>query len=438
MDMASAAHVPGFDASGPTLQEVGEAELLRRLTAIARRHGDDPRLVVASGDDAAVWRPPGGAGIVLSQDAIVEGEDFLRDWIDPRAVGRRALAAALSDLAAMGARPALCMVTICAPGTSRVDDLLAIQEGICAAASEAACQVAGGDVSAIAGPLVIDVAVVGTVDPGRALRRDRGRPGDVLVVTGCLGGAAAGLRLLLAGRRGPVRQEGHGHGAKGHSHGSEGHGHGADGHGHEAERHGHGAEGHGHRGAAVPERGHGRQGHGHPTAELDAAAEAEERWLGRQLRPRARLGEGQALVRLGVSCAGDLSDGLIVDVGRIIEASGCAAEIWLDSVPADPSIRSLLGEAWVDAALGGGEDFELVAAVPAERLNGLLTRWPAGLEPLHAVGRLTSGSGLRLLDRRDGAEVQLPPIASRHFQPPPIASWNVQQPPITSRHVQQP
>src|ERR1039457_2754314 len=137
MDMASAAHVPGFDASGPTLQEVGEAELLRRLTAIARRHGDDPRLVVASGDDAAVWRPPGGAGIVLSQDAIVEGEDFLRDWIDPTAVGRRALAAALSDLAAMGARPALCMVPLCAPGTSRIDDLLAIQEGICAAASEA-------------------------------------------------------------------------------------------------------------------------------------------------------------------------------------------------------------------------------------------------------------------------------------------------------------
>jgi thiamine-monophosphate kinase len=398
MDMASAPHGPGFDASGPTLHEVGEAELLRRLTAIARRRGDDPRLVVASGDDAAVWRPPGGAGIVLSQDAIVEGEDFLRDWIDPTAVGRRALAAALSDLAAMGARPALCLVTICAPGTSRADDLVAIQEGICAAASEAGCQVAGGDVSAIAGPLVIDVAVVGTVDPGRALRRDRGRPGDVLVVTGCLGGAAAGLRLLLAGRRGHTPPMGQGHGVEGHGQ------HGAD------------APGRGH--------GHGLQGHGHRSAGLDAAAEAEERWLERQLRPRARLAEGQALVRLGVSCAGDLSDGLIVDVGRIIEASGCAAEIWLDTVPADPSIRTLLGEAWVDAALGGGEDFELVAAVAAERLDGLLARWPAGLEPLHAVGRLTSGSGLRLLDRRDGAEVPLPPIASRHFQLTPIASRN--------------
>jgi thiamine-monophosphate kinase len=388
MDDASPPPGHGFDTGGPTLQEVGEAELLRRLTAVARRRGDGDRLVVASGDDAAVWRPPGGAGIVISQDAIVEGEDFLRSWIDPEAVGRRALAIALSDLAAMGARPALCLVTLCAPGTSRIDDLLAIQEGIGAAASEAGCRVAGGDVSAIAGPLVIDVVVVGTVDPGRALRRDRGRPGDLLVVTGCLGGAAAGLRLLLDGRRELVPPAG------GHRHAAEGNGQGPPGHGHPS------------------------HGHAHPPAEDDAAADAEARWLGRQLLPRARLAEGQALVRLGVNCAGDLSDGLIVDVGRITDASGCAAEIWLESVPTEPGIRTLLGAAWVDAALGGGEDFELVAAVAAERLDGLLARWPGGLAPLHVVGRLTPGSGLRLLDRREGQEVPLPPVASRHFRQP--------------------
>jgi thiamine-monophosphate kinase len=388
MDDASPPPGHAFDTGGPTLREVGEAELLRRLTAVARRHGDGDRLVVGSGDDAAVWRPPGGAGIVISQDAIVEGEDFLRSWIDPEAVGRRAVAVALSDLAAMGARPALCLVTLCAPGTSRVDDLLAIQEGIGAAASEAGCRVAGGDVSAIAGPLVIDVVVVGTVDPGRALRRDRGRPGDLLVVTGCVGGAAAGLRLLLDGRGEPVPAPGaHRPAAAGHDRARRG-------------------------------RGHPSQGRAHPRAADDAAAGAEERWLGRQLRPRARLGEGQALVRLGVACAGDLSDGLIVDVGRITDASGCAAEIWLESVPAEPGIRTLLGEAWVDAALGGGEDFELVAAVAAERLDGLLARWPGGLAPLHVVGRLTPGSGLRLLDRRDGQEVPLPPVASRHFRQP--------------------
>ena len=118
-----------FGAGGPTLAEVGEAELLRRLTALALAAAPDPRLVVASGDDAAVWLPPAGDGIVLSQDAIVEGEDFLKSWTDPETVGRRALAVALSDLAAMGAVPHLCMVTYCAPGDAPIDDLLAIQRG---------------------------------------------------------------------------------------------------------------------------------------------------------------------------------------------------------------------------------------------------------------------------------------------------------------------
>ncbi|MGA2283177.1 MAG: thiamine-phosphate kinase [Candidatus Dormibacteria bacterium] len=350
MDSVSTRPRRRFDAGGETLDDVGEAELLRRLTATALRGGGDPRLVVASGDDAAVWQPPAGAGIVLSQDAVVEGEDFLKAWTDPETVGRRAHAVGVSDLAAMGAWPRLCLVTLCAPGSAEVGDLMAIQEGVCAAAAETGCRVVGGDVSAIRGPLVIDVAVVGTVDAGRALRRDRGRPGDALVVTGSLGGAAAGLQILLDG--------------------------------------------------------------------VDARGEGVERWLDRQLRPRARLAEGQALAELGVECAGDLSDGLIVDVGRIIEASGCGAQLWLDRIPADPGIRTLLGDGWVKAALGGGEDFELVAAVDAYRLDGLLAAWPAGLEPLTVVGALDQGSGLRLLDRRGGAPVPLPAVASRHFRRP--------------------
>lgn len=350
METAAARPRRSFDAGGETLDEVGEAELLRRLTGAALRSGGGTGLMVASGDDAAVWSPPAGAGVVLSQDAIVEGEDFLKEWTDPESVGRRALAAALSDLAAMGAQPQLCLVTLCAPGSAEVDDLLAVQEGVCAAAVEAGCRVAGGDVSAIGGPMVVDVAVVGTVDARRVLRRDRGRPGDALVVTGNLGGAAAGLQILLDG--------------------------------------------------------------------VKVAGEPAERCLSRQLHPRARLAEGQALAGLGVECAGDLSDGLIVDVGRIIEASGCGAQLWLDSIPAEPGIRALLGAGWVRAALGGGEDFELVAAVAPDRLDGLLAAWPAELEPLTVVGRLDSGSGLRLLDARGGTPVPLPAVVSRHFGQP--------------------
>jgi thiamine-monophosphate kinase len=337
-----------FGGGGPTLAEVGEAELLRRLIVLGAATSGAAELVVGSGDDAAVWRPPPGSDIVLSQDAIVEGEDFLREWTVPEEVGERALQVALSDLAAMGAAPRHCLVTLCAAAETQVEDLLAIQRGICAAAVAAGCRVAGGDVSAIAGPLVVDIAVIGAVVPGRALRRDGGRPGDSLLVTGRLGGAAAGLRILM-----------------------------------------------------------GR---------LAAPPEAAALWRERQLRPRARLAEGLELAAAGVRCAGDLSDGLIVDVGRIVDASACGAEIWLDSLPVDAELKGALGAGWAEAALGGGEDFELVAAVAPELVPVLLAGWPPALQPLSVIGRLDGGRDLRLRQGPEGAAVPLPQVLSRHFR----------------------
>ncbi|HXZ99131.1 MAG TPA: thiamine-phosphate kinase [Candidatus Binatia bacterium] len=339
-----------FDAGGATLEQLGEAELLRRLTSIALEAGAGAELVLPAGDDAAVWRVAAGMDVVLSQDAIVEGEDFRRGWTDPEEVGERALHVAISDLAGMGAQPRLGMVTLCASPATQVEDLLAVQRGLCGAALGAGCRVAGGDVSAIQGPLVVDVSVLGTVPPDRALRRDRGRPGDLLVVTGRLGGAAAGLRIL--------------------------------------------------------------------TEDLPATPPARERWLARQLRPTARIAEGLALTDLGVACAGDLSDGLLVDVGRIIEASRCGAELWVESLPVDAELPQVLGDRWLEAAIGGGEDFELVAAVAPERLPAVLDGWGADLVPLQVVGRLDLGPGLRLRDREGGAAVPLPPILSRHFRQP--------------------
>lgn len=187
----------GFDMGGPTLLEVGETALLRALSEIAR--ASSSRLALGTGDDAAIWVPEPGQHIAISQDALVEGVDFRRSWITPRQLGARAMAVALSDLAGMGARPAWCAATLCAPSSTCAEDVMEIQRGLCAAAAAAGSVVAGGDVSAIDGPLVIDVSVGGTLDPGGALRRDGGVAGDLIVVTGMLGRAAAGLRLLLDG-----------------------------------------------------------------------------------------------------------------------------------------------------------------------------------------------------------------------------------------------
>ena len=323
---------------------MGEPALLRALAEIART--TSAGLAIGSGDDAAVWSPEPGRDLAVSQDALVEGVDFRRWWISPRRLGARALAIALSDLAGMGATPAWCSATLCASSTTCFEDVLEIQRGLCAAASAAGCAVAGGDVSAIDGPLVVDVVVGGAVVPGAVLRRDAGRPGDAIVVTGWLGRAAAGLRLLLDG------------------------------------------------------------------GEL---SEQEQAWVDAQLSPVARIAEGLQLVSLGVRCGGDISDGLLVELERITDMSACGAEIWLDRLPVEAALVSDFGSAWPDLAVGGGEDFELVATLPRADLTALLDSWPAGLAPLTVVGRLCDGDGVAVLDRDGGAAVPAPRTTSRHF-----------------------
>jgi thiamine-monophosphate kinase len=336
-----------FGEGGPTLAEAGEPALLRLLSEMARALPGEG-LLVPSGDDAAVWRPPAGTDLAVSQDAMVEGQDFERPWITPWQLGRRALNAALSDLAGMGARPAWCTSTLCAPASTQVEDVAEIQAGLCEAALAAGCAVAGGDVSEIDGPLVLDVTVAGTAAADRFLRRDRGDVGDALLVTGTLGSAAAGLSVL---RGEPLR----------------------------------------------------------------AREEDRLRWLAAFLDPQPRLTEGAELVERGVVCGGDLSDGLLADVARTTRASGCGAELWLDVIPKHPSLRDCFGARWPELALGGGEDFELLATVPAREAPRFVREWPGYAAPLSIVGRLVAPPGLRLLDRKGGREVPLPPIVSRHY-----------------------
>ena len=116
-----------------------------------------------------------------------------------------------------------------------------------------------------------------------------------------------------------------------------------------------------------------------------------------------------------MTCCGDLSDGLLVDAERTARSSGCAAELWLASVPVDPGLRGLFPGDWPTLALAGGEDFELLAAAPPASVPDLVRRWRPGLAPLTVVGRLVAGTGVRLLDRRGGAEMPTPAPASRHF-----------------------
>ena len=159
-------------------------------------------LVAAPADDAAVWR--GDRFVVATTDTLVEEIDFRIRWpgFDFRTLGRRLISINLSDLAAMGAEPRYALVSLTLRGTSPVADVRRLYQGIAEQAGRFSCALAGGDVSGTLGLLTLTATLIGRLDSARSmLRRQGARPGWLIAVTGSLGAAAAGLRLLESGRR---------------------------------------------------------------------------------------------------------------------------------------------------------------------------------------------------------------------------------------------
>lgn len=170
-----------------------EFDLIARM--VERLPPPSPRLRIASGDDAAVTEPAGAASAV-TVDAVIEGVHFTRPEFPPEAIGRKALATALSDLAAMGAEPGEAYVVLGAPAGEDDEALLGIADGLAEVALRDGISVAGGDFVR-APQLMLAVTCVGYERPGAPLvPRSGAQPGDVVAVTGQLGGGAAALKLL--------------------------------------------------------------------------------------------------------------------------------------------------------------------------------------------------------------------------------------------------
>jgi thiamine-monophosphate kinase len=178
----------------PTVADCSEREL------IARIRGQLPPapgwMLVGIGDDAAVVEPERNRVEVLTVDALVEGIHFDRAFAPPDAIGHRALAVNLSDLAAMGAAPRLALLSMALPAPLPLADFDAIVAGFTALAARHRLHVAGGNLTRSPGPLMIDVTVMGTVKRRQALTRGGARPGDDIYVSGSLGSARAGLCAL--------------------------------------------------------------------------------------------------------------------------------------------------------------------------------------------------------------------------------------------------
>ena len=166
----------------------------RELVARIQQHlpPPPPWMVVGIGDDAAVVEPERNRLEVLSVDAIVEGVHFDRRFTPPDAIGHRALAVNLSDLAAMGAEPRLALLSMALPAALSCDEFDRIAAGLAALAARHKLHVAGGNLTispGSPGPIMIDVTVVGTVKRRQVLTRSGARPGDEVYVSGTIGAA---------------------------------------------------------------------------------------------------------------------------------------------------------------------------------------------------------------------------------------------------------
>jgi thiamine-monophosphate kinase len=304
---------------------MGELDVIAAFQRLLTNRSE--RVVRWSGDDCAVVRARPVQAV--SVDAMVDGVHFRLDLdaVTPADAGHRALAGALSDLAAMGADAGEAYVALGLPAGFSSQDALALAGGMEALAERTGTTIAGGDVTR-APVLTISVTVVGWADDEAArIGRDGARPGDAVVVTGALGGSGAGLALLL---------------------------------------------------------GDAQAGSGAALAPDVAAA-----LLRTHLRPEPRLAEGKALAAGGARAMIDLSDGVATDAAHVARASGVVLCVDLDALPVAPGVDAVaeqLGTLPGVLAATAGEDYELLACVAPERV-GALAAAIAPL-PLTVIGRV--------------------------------------------------
>jgi len=186
-------------AAAETAAELGEFGVIERLTG--ERFQPEPTLL-GPGDDAAVVAAPDGR-VVATVDTLVEGVHFRLDWSAPEQVGRKAVAANIADVAAMGAVPTALLLSLACPGTTSTEVLDGLAAGVWDAAADAGIGVVGGD-TVSSDTIVVSITALGSLEGRTAVTRSGARPGDVVAVRGVLGWSAAGMAVLRRGFRSPV------------------------------------------------------------------------------------------------------------------------------------------------------------------------------------------------------------------------------------------
>jgi thiamine-monophosphate kinase len=337
---------------------MNEFEFIKKIRSQAEQRGASPGLVRGIGDDAAVLKSLTGTDVVVSTDLLVEGIDFRRDTIRPNQLGHKALAVSLSDIAAMGARPRWTLLSIGVPKdvwqSSFIDSFY---DGVFQIADRFGLKLIGGDVSRTPEKIVINSIALGECLLEREVFRSGAKPGDQIYVTGFLGDAAAGLRLIERGAR--LRDDN-----------------------------------------STPTDGN-------PIEHL----------LLRHLQPEPRVGWGLLIGERRLATAMiDISDGLSSDLNHLCRESRVGALVDAHRLPIDQIVTEMCGRRALDPlmlALHGGEDFELLFTVKPENVTKLPSRVDG--VPITLIGEIKEASHGVLI--AEGSKIwNLEPGGWEHFK----------------------
>lgn len=358
-----------------------EHDFIRRLREQTGSRKHSTRLINGIGDDASVVNQIANRDLLVTTDLLIEDVDFHRDAAPARMLGHRALAVSLSDIAAMGGRPFWSLLSIGMPVETWRDNFKdEFFAGYFALADQYGVTLAGGDVSETKAGIMIDSIVLGEVASGAAMLRSGARPGDQIYVTGSLGGAAAGLKLIEMGAR--LGEDGL---------------------------------------SSLPRAG---QRGSSPTVKeglIEDANQSElkaiERLLLRQLRPSPRVGWGIVLGEEKLAGAMiDISDGLSSDLTHLCEESHVGALIDSAALPIDKDVIHLCGRRALDPlmlALHGGEDFELLFTVRPDDVARLPKRVDG--VAISRIGEVTDQPG-RIRVSEKNRVWNLEPQGFEHFK----------------------
>ncbi len=322
-------------------------EMMRAQLGSPSRHA-----VLGMGDDAAILAPPSaGHEILITTDLLVEGTHFKLEWSSPYQAGWKAMAASVSDIAAMGGRPTYAVVSIGVRARNRANFIRGMYDGIKAAAERYRVAVVGGD-TVRSDRTVINVTMLGEAATGAAVRRCFAKPGDYIYVTGVCGDSAAGFEILS-------RKE----------------------------------------------------------KKTDIRNEIE--LIRRHLAPEPVPEAGIAAAASGAAAAMmDLSDGLAIDLPRMMKSSSCGAIVRTGDIPVSKELVRYCRKNEkdpLDFALRGGEDFNLlIAARPAlaEILEAAVEG--AGVSA-HRIGEVTDTAVGIMLQNGDGKLFPYKADSFKHF-----------------------